>query len=249
MDLELVGLPYSPWSQRAKWAMHHHRVDHRWREYLPMLGELPLRIQTGKLFGRLSVPVLLRRGDAAILDSTEIARFAEEVGSGEPLFPKDLDASIQQWVERAERVLACGRQLVFENIAQSPDAQYEAAPEWAPRPVRKPMARMGVAYLKLKYRRMANVDEANERLKQALGELRDALAEHEGATVLAQPSFADLAMATALQCVRPVADEYVPLKPGTREAWTMPEVADEFADLLAWRDDLFDRRHYPGANS
>jgi len=229
--------------------MHHHRVEHEWEEYLPMLGEVPLRVRSGKLMGRMSVPVLLRPDDTSILDSVDIARFTDEVGEGAALFPDGLDSDIQQWVERAERVHACGRQAVFSNIARSSKALVEAAPSWVPGVARKSVARVGAAYLELKYRRKASLTETNARMRQTLRELRDALAQHGGQTVLSRPSFADMAMATSLQFVCPVADEHVLLRPATRDAWTMPEVADEFSDLLAWRNTLFDQLDYPGEPS
>jgi len=229
--------------------MHHHGIEHEWEEYLPMLGEVPLRVRSGTLFGRLTVPVLLRADDTSILDSADIARFADEIGSGSPLFPDGLDSDIQQWVERAERVHAGGRQSVFANIAHSAEAQEEAAPSWVPGAARRPVARIGAAYLELKYSRKASLQETRSRMRQTLLELRDALAQHDGDSVLSSQSFADMAMATALQFIRPVANSHVLLRPATRDAWTMPEVADEFSDLLAWRDSLFDRLDYPGAPS
>jgi glutathione S-transferase len=54
-------------------------------------------------------------------------------------------------------------------------------------------------------------------------------------------SFADIAMATALQLTVPVADGYVALGPATRAAWADDALAAEFADLVAWRDALYAR--------
>lgn len=52
-------------------------------------------------------------------------------------------------------------------------------------------------------------------------------------------SLADIAMATALQFVLPIAARYIDLGPATRRAWTHPTLAETYADLLAWRDKIY----------
>jgi glutathione S-transferase len=54
-------------------------------------------------------------------------------------------------------------------------------------------------------------------------------------------------MASALQGVSAVADDYIPLGPATRAVWTQPELAAEFSDLVAWRDRLYERHRRQGA--
>jgi len=41
--------------------------------------------------------------------------------------------------------------------------------------------------------------------------------------------------------VRPVKDSFIALGPGTREVWTQPELAARFADLLDWRDAIYEK--------
>jgi len=53
-------------------------------------------------------------------------------------------------------------------------------------------------------------------------------------------SYADVICASVLQFVAPVSDRFVPLEPATRRSFTHPELAREFADLLAWRDALYE---------
>ena len=54
----LIHLPYSPWSQKARWALDHHGIAYRTQKYLPMLGEPYLRWRTGRWRRRATVPVL-----------------------------------------------------------------------------------------------------------------------------------------------------------------------------------------------
>ena len=51
----------------------------------------------------------------------------------------------------------------------------------------------------------------------------------------------------AVSGVSPVADRYVPLGPATRAAWTQPELVAANADLIAWRDRLYERHRPPSA--
>ena len=101
------------------------------------------------------------------------------------------------------------------------------------------MAAQGAGFVMSKY---ATTDVSAEQhlkaMRDGLLAMRDALG---GATyALGDFTFADVALAVALQPVRPVGDQHLRLGPGTRQAWTEPELAEEFADLLAWRDRLYD---------
>ena len=60
-------------------------------------------------------------------------------------------------------------------------------------------------------------------------------------------SYADVIMASLLQGVAPVADRYIRLGPATRAAWTQLELARANADLIAWRDRLYEHHRRPSA--
>ena len=57
MATTLYSIPYSPWSMRARWALDHHRIPHRSREWVPLLTEPVLRqiveLQLKKIGARL----------------------------------------------------------------------------------------------------------------------------------------------------------------------------------------------------
>ena len=74
-------------------------------------------------------------------------------------------------------------------------------------------------------------------MREGLDALRSALA--KSSSLLGAFSYADIAMATLLQGVSPVAGEYLPLGPATRAAWTRANLAADYADLLRWRDELY----------
>src|SRR5262245_44456729 len=39
----LLGAFYSPWTERARWALDHHGIAYRFEEHVPVVGELALR--------------------------------------------------------------------------------------------------------------------------------------------------------------------------------------------------------------
>jgi glutathione S-transferase len=56
-------------------------------------------------------------------------------------------------------------------------------------------------------------------------------------------------MAASLQFVLPVEARYIALGPATRAVWTNPKLAEDYADLLAWRDRLYADHRSPPAVS
>ena len=52
-------------------------------------------------------------------------------------------------------------------------------------------------------------------------------------------------MACALQLIRPVSNAFMRLGPGSRAAWTCPELATKYDDLITWRDTLYDKHRRP----
>ena len=73
-----------------------------------MVGMPELRLRTGKwLSGELTVPALCAK-DGVWMDSWEIARHAEEIGGGKPLFGStDELATIERTNKLSESALEC----------------------------------------------------------------------------------------------------------------------------------------------
>ena len=233
---ELISLSYSPWSEKARWALDHHRIEYQRTEHLILLGEAALRWRARRPFGRVSVPLLID-GHRIYTDSFEIARYGEWFGSGAPLLD-DMEA-VTEWNARSERALAAGRVLLTERIAQDPEAKREQLPGFVPRALRRamsPAATLGIAFMRRKYG-FDHVARAETRLADALAQLREALSGRDH--LLDTFSYADIAMAVVLQMVSPVSDDRIRLGPATRRAWTHPELARDYADLVEWRDRLY----------
>jgi glutathione S-transferase len=236
----LFGIAYSPWTEKARFALAVKHVDYQYREHTPLLGEIRLRRVAGGVLRKASVPLLLD-GDRVIMDSFSIAKHGERVGSGPTLFPPGQDGRIRDANDLSERIIAAGRARVMRDLPKHPGAQAEAIPPAFPRAlhgVLRPLARQGSEFLARKHgvRRSARANAEAEQ-REALQQIREQLAGRR--TVFDAFSYADIAYAVALQSIRPVADRWLPLGAATRTLWTVPALAEEFADLLAWRDDVY----------
>jgi len=239
----LIAEYFAPWSEKARWALDHHGVAYHYREHVPLVGEIALRVRTGRLRGRVSTPALVADG-AVLHDSFDIARYAEANGRGAPLFPLAHEAAIATWNARSEIALAAGRSLYLERFARDPAAQLDMQPRDLPPWLRRASARgtgIAIAFIRRKY----GIDQAASKAAEAaltleLDDLRAALGRRSHLLGDAF-TYADVAMAVTLQFVTPVDTKYLPLGPAAWKAWRHPRLAERYADLAAWRDELYAR--------
>src|SRR4051812_4751156 len=57
-DATLVGIGFSPWTQKARWALDHHGLGYRYHEHLILFGMPQLHWQMRKWREPLTVPAL-----------------------------------------------------------------------------------------------------------------------------------------------------------------------------------------------
>lgn len=250
----LYELSYSPWSEKARWALDHHRARYRRVGYVPIFGAIPLRLRARHIVGRTSVPTLLTESGAYV-DSLVIARYVESRVAGTPrLFGSAVDARIEEWNARVEHMMSAGRGALIRRMVSNPEALRESLPPVFPawlRAVGAPIAHFGAWFIARKYGRMSSAEAEIAVMVDFCQILRVALERRrsEGAgdvpTLLERFTFADIAAASAIQFFAPVADRYLALGPATRAACTIPELATEFADLVAWRDAIYARHRAP----
>ncbi len=242
---ELLGLVYSPWSEKARFALDVRRVPYAYRHYRPLLGEPALRVKLRRFTGVVTVPVLTLDDGRVLADSADIARWADGQGEGPRLFPAEHESAVTRFVELSERALAAGRALTLRRML----ADDASLTEMLPRPVRAlgPLAvRIGAMAIKRtlrKYEGDRDDREGHRRtLARALEEIRATLAKAPRAegpqTLLGQLTFADIAMAQVLVSVAPPPSG-LKLGPATRRTFVDPELHAPWADLVAWRDALY----------
>ena len=246
---ELLHLPYSPWSEKARWALDVRKVPYEPRLYQPLLGEPGLRRMLKRFRGPVSVPVLID-GDQVLADSFEIARFADRHGAGPQLFPRGKEAEIARYNELSERGLSAGRALALARMLEDPEALREQVPTNMLRvlgPIATVVATLGVKRTLRKYQAHRSDMDGHERLLcEVLDTLRQDLAnsKNEPRTLLSALTFADIAMAQVLAFVRPPRLG-LRVRAGSRRAFTHAALAERYADLLTWRDALYDRYRSP----
>jgi glutathione S-transferase len=238
----LYAESFAPWCEKARWALDHHGVTYGYREHVPLTGEPALRMATRRLSGRLTVPLLID-GSEVLMDSVAIARYGERNGTGAALFPSAHETEIAAWNATSETVMTCGRAMLLPRMRRMPAALREQLPPSIPRTLRGalvPLASAAIAYLMRKYAIQANDAQHEAASREALDALRRVLADGREFILGRSFSFADIAMATSLQFIQPVAGRYIALGPATREAWTHHGLAGDYADLLRWRDRLYE---------
>jgi glutathione S-transferase len=241
----LISLHVSPWSERAKWSLDHHGIAYRVEHHVPFIGERRLRKIVGPTAPRATVPVLIVDGEL-VPNSLAIARWADAHGSGIKLVPPEHEEAVQRWIAKSDVAMDAGRTLITARMLASDGALDESLPSAIPKFARvlsRPVTRYGMRWFARKYAiRVEDVPARTEDLRAYLLDLRAALA--GAAHLLGAFTYADIVVTAALQAIVPVADRWLPLGPATRRVWTNEPLAAEFADLIAWRDALYER-HRP----
>ncbi len=247
--LRLAVLPVSPWSEQARWALDHHGLAYDTIDHAPFLGERRLRRLAGGGDRRVTVPLLLA-GNEVIADSFDIARYADREGRGAALIPAGREPEVREWNDLSEATKRAGRPLIVAGLLASPAALNESFPPEVPRalrPLLRPLARHGTRWFARKYDlRLDDTPAHLAALRASFAKLRAGLAAGSP-YLLGTFSYADVVMATCVQALVPVADRYLPLGPATRQLWTRDDLAAEFADLVAWRDRLYEQHRAPRA--
>ncbi|MCP3099787.1 glutathione S-transferase N-terminal domain-containing protein [Myxococcus sp. K15C18031901] len=241
----LHGIGYSPWTEKSRWALDHHRVEYRYREHTPLIDELALRWRTPK-GTHPSVPQL-SEDTGVTTGSFAIARRAEAQGQGSPLFPEQALPTIQRWEAVSDRVLAIGRSSVVRRMAGNPAFQRESLPGFIPKALRglfAPSAALGARFIARKHRADPDPEASlRETVVPALEQLR---AELKGRPYLEGGfTYADITACAMLQLAVPAADTWLPLGPATRETWRHEPLVAAFADLVEWRDALYAKHRRP----
>ncbi|AKT41803.1 glutathione S-transferase family protein [Chondromyces crocatus] len=238
----LHHLPFSPWSEKARWALDHHRVSYETVQHVPLVGDMRLRVLLRKPRGRVTVPILEDQGQI-FPDSLSIARHAEAIGTGTPLFPAEHATQVQRWHQFSEELLNAGRGVFALKQADDVQAAQAALPRKlhpAVRSLLAPVARQTMNLFVAKYRIRDSERSHRPVLERLLEGLATVLSDGRQYLVGEQLTYADLAVAPALQMVRPVDKRFMPVGPGGRKAWSNDDLAERFPQLLAWRDALYE---------
>lgn len=238
-------LHVSPWSEKARWAMDLSHFSYNKIDFTPMLTTPLVRFKSRNLLNRVTVPMLIN-GDKVLHDSYTIAQYANKHPHPKTieLFPDKLKTQIDEWEALSDQILQAGRALVCIRMKSHRGAKLMSLPSAIPhtfRPLMLPVATLGLHYLKHKYGfDWSKSADYIETMRQGLRKVRQQLAEN-GDYLLGAFSYADIAVAVTLQMVAPVDNRYIPLDSDTQSCWQTPELKAEFADLIAWRNRIYDQ--------
>jgi glutathione S-transferase len=154
------------------------------------------------------------------------------------MFPAGREAEIERFIALSDRGMAAGRALSLLRLLDDDEGIGEMVPRTLRRmPGARALAKIGVARTLRKYRGMRDQDAARAALAEVLDEVRAVLA--GGTTLLGQFTFADIAVAQVLAFVEPPAFG-LKLGDATRRSFCDDMLRERFADLIAWRDALYE---------
>ncbi|MEO1267147.1 MAG: glutathione S-transferase N-terminal domain-containing protein [Myxococcota bacterium] len=228
------AIGYSPWSERARWALDHGSIAYHPIVFTPTLTDIRLRAALRRPLGRITVPVLFLTDGTVLEESLEIVRWVsrqdpERLPLGDST---DEVCAIANRLLEAGRVRTTHRALRDDALMKASLPSFMAPLGGAGVAIGRPIARR----LLIKYP-VGTEEACLEQMIEALEELR---ARIDGrSTIHRQFSCTDIMAATALAFVQPAPGPWAKLNETARQGWTEPELAERFADLLEWRDRLY----------
>jgi glutathione S-transferase len=240
MKPELISLNVSPFSDRSKWVLKHHKIDYKRTEHLIIFGNPLLRIKLKKISGKVTVPVYID-GEVKLMDSFDIAIHVNRKGTGGTLFPHENVEKIKQWNSISEDICNAGRAIVTQKVTQNKDVLKFLLPPQIP-PMFKgsltSLVTVGTNYLTKKYQlNSKTLSEREEDLRTALLKVRDGLKNSK--YLLGAFTYADITIACALQMLTPYEKSFLGKNSELKKCWTHDKLASEFSDLLQWRDEVY----------
>lgn len=241
----LIGIAYSPWTARAKWVLGLKGVFYSWEAYRPLLDEPRLRLSLRRPMGHVSVPVYID-DTGSYDDSRLIAEHVNSLGLQWDLFPQGEFEALNTWIQRAEDFAFAGRALVVRKTEIDTASLKASIEVLAPKPVAAVFNKFPAASMQLfktKYQTHSKgLDDWKSLLRIHLEKINEQWSGR--AYLLSDLSYADIALATALQFVSPVGQSYIEIPKGVEKCWKEPAFMEEFPEIFRWRDEIF-RRHWP----
>lgn len=245
MSATLFVIHHSPWSERARWALLHHKIAFVEREHVPLIGELALRMRAPKHVtgtkGKASVPLLVDDAGNAVQGSLAIGEHVDSLGKKEKLFPEGSRDVIAKLYDALEDSLSAAREGFVRDLMNDEEAQLESLPPLLRSlPFAAMSAKLGTTFVASKYN--ARIGSVDDRIRKGLQAVRDAIGKKD--YVLEAFSFGDIVGTSIVQAIAPGDDKYVRIPPGTRRLWNHAKLQKEFADLIEWRNRVY-AKHRP----
>lgn len=250
---ELIGMRFSPYTEKARWALNHHKKTYSYSEHLILFGMPILWWKARKISDNLTVPMMVAHtpdGERLVLgDSWDIALYTDKGGANSPLFPADKMGEIHAINALSEQAFDAGRALYMDRLKKDRAAQAESLPNFIPkflRPFLTSMVHVALKYISWGFGiERKGIPEYETSMRECLKRYEELLAKvnFEG-PVLGKFSYADIVMTTSLQFVSPVEPKIFGLTPKLIEAWTDSRWETEFPRIFSWRKKIYEKyRH------
>lgn len=167
----LWHIPVSHYSEKARWALDHKRIDHVRR---PVPPPAHMAVAYALTRGRGHTLPLLRIDDEVLGDSTAIIAALERASPERPLYPRD-PAERRRALELEdffdEQLGPYARRLGFHELRSDPAAMSHVAAAMLPARIgasavaRRAAGRVGRSFAALRYRTASDADAAAARAK------------------------------------------------------------------------------------
>ena len=229
----LIGESFSTWTKKARWALEYCEIDFDYQEFIPTLSEPSLRWRLKQIKGSLSVPMLFTENQV-YKDSWEIACYANDQAGDNRL--GDMD-TISSWNDLSEAAMAQGRTQVLRALINNNKALEENLPAFIPSFLRGPLRFMARDTVKRLDRQYAHLFKEGS-ITKAMESTRKALAKSGNDYIQGKFSYADITMATVLEVIKPIGKVEPLLGPENQKIWINAALAEEYADLVEWRNRL-----------
>ncbi|HIA03001.1 MAG TPA: hypothetical protein EYN66_14020, partial [Myxococcales bacterium] len=172
----LIGITYSPWSYKARWALDWHGINYRYQEYLLMLGQVKLRAQLRQR-AHATVPAMIS-ADTKLRDSFEIAKWADQQQGGTDL--QTNTAEVAQWNQISESILRLGRIRCALSVQDDPAGlRASVPPPMNKLPGATQLAKLGVRYILKTYPINTQVSEIEKQCATHLATVESGLSEQD----------------------------------------------------------------------
>lgn len=233
--VKLIGFQTSPWTEKARWALDARHIEYDYEEYVPLISEPALRLRVGVRKSRVTVPTLLQPTGKPLMDSYDIARWAQRNGGGSTLFPEHLHTKIAHINAESEQILHILRAHFTHSLLNHPEAKKEQLPPFIPKPLYG-MANLGLWYISQKYALpKLSQQELHQHIEPTLTHWQELKGDKD--TIFDQWSYADIIVASTLNFIKPHPTRSS--GPASDQCQTIDSLAEQFKSLLQWRDEVY----------
>jgi glutathione S-transferase len=245
--LELYQFELSQYSEKIRLILDYKGLDYRKIEVTPGIGQL----EVFKISGQRQVPVL-KDGETAIADSTEIALYLERNYPENPILPSDpvLKGQCLMMEAWADYIIGFqGRKALIAALNQNPNFRTSLLPNTVPDAFKSLLGAVPSDFLNLLG---TGVGFGKEALKEAQNEVKQGL---ESLSLILsnrpyliddKPTLADLTVAGLSIILKYPEGNYLAI-PEQLKGKGIPNLADNgfYSPFFEWRDQLYSQYRRP----